>query len=165
MPNIDIYVSNIDTYVPYLQFSIFKLTFQVLKQICLLDNLQVLLSDSFRASFQKVVSVNQKKSIIVLLLRLSCGWRPETKNFPNPKCSDIIKCVKVEGLYIIYSLDIEKGSKYKQVLKIWDIKPLTDVKGVVDCLSNIHELYTDEFLNLCMASSHKGYIHVFSFEM
>ncbi|XP_031742058.1 uncharacterized protein LOC101214394 isoform X2 [Cucumis sativus] len=117
---------------------------------------KVLLSDSFRASFQKVVSVNQKKSIIVLLLRLSCGWRPETKNFPNPKCSDIIKCVKVEGLYIIYSLDIEKGSKYKQVLKIWDIKPLTDVKGVVDCLSNIHELYTDEFLNLCMASSHKG---------
>ncbi|XP_050947338.1 uncharacterized protein LOC103495156 isoform X2 [Cucumis melo] len=117
---------------------------------------KVLLSDSFRASFQKVVSINQKKSIIVLLLRLSCGWRPETKNFSNPKCSDIINCAKVEGLYIIYSLDIEKDSKYKQVLKIWDIKPLTDVKGVVDCLSNIHELYTDDFLNLCMANSHKG---------
>ncbi|TYK30457.1 uncharacterized protein E5676_scaffold349G00820 [Cucumis melo var. makuwa] len=117
---------------------------------------KVLLSDSFRASFQKVVSINQKKSIIVLLLRLSCGWRPETKNFSNPKCSDIINCAKVEGLYIIYSLDIEKDSEYKQVLKIWDIKPLTDVKGVVDCLSNIHELYTDDFLNLCMANSHKG---------
>ncbi|XP_038876924.1 uncharacterized protein LOC120069278 [Benincasa hispida] len=116
---------------------------------------KVLLSDSFRASFQEVVSINQKKSIIVLLLRLSCGWRPET-NVSNPKCSDIIKCVKVEGLFIIYSLDIEKDSKYKQVLKIWDIKPLTDVKGLVDCLSNIHELYTDDFLNLCKTKSDKG---------
>lgn len=117
---------------------------------------KVLLSDSFRASFQKVVSINQKKSIIVLLLRLSCGWRPETNNVCSPKCSDIIKCIKVEGLFIIYSFDVEKDSKYKQVLKIWDIKPLTDVKGLVDCLSNIHELYTDDFLNLCKAKSQKG---------
>lgn len=109
-----------------------------------------------------MVSINQKKSIIVLLLRLSCGWRPETNNVCSPKCSDIIKCIKVEGLFIIYSFDVEKDSKYKQVLKIWDIKPLTDVKGLVDCLSNIHELYTDDFLNLCKAKSQKGYTHIFS---
>ncbi|XP_023515693.1 uncharacterized protein LOC111779783 isoform X1 [Cucurbita pepo subsp. pepo] len=116
---------------------------------------KVLLSDSFRASFQKVVSINQKKSIIVLLLRLACGWRPEANSVSNTKCSNIIS-VKVEGLFIVYSLDIEKDSKYKQVLKIWDIKPLADVKVLVECLSNIHELYTDDFLNLCKAKSHKG---------
>ncbi|KAE8648072.1 hypothetical protein Csa_018863 [Cucumis sativus] len=117
---------------------------------------KVLLSDSFRASFQNVVSINQKKLIIVLLLRLSCGWRPGTDYVPNLKCSNIIKCFKAEGLFIIYSLYIEKDLKYKQILKIWDIKPLTDVKVLVECLSDIHELYTDDFLNLCKAKSHKG---------
>ena len=110
-----------------------------------------------------MVSINQKKLIIVLLLRLSCGWRPGTDYVPNLKCSNIIKCFKAEGLFIIYSLYIEKDLKYKQILKIWDIKPLTDVKVLVECLSDIHELYTDDFLNLCKAKSHKGYTHIFSF--
>ncbi|XP_042503955.1 uncharacterized protein LOC122081053 isoform X2 [Macadamia integrifolia] len=112
---------------------------------------KVLFSESFRKSFGKLKSTQRKKSVINLLLKLSCGWRPK-KGKVDPVCESsvqLVKQFKVENLYIICSVDIMKYETYVQVLKIWDILPLEEIPKLVKRLDNIFVALTDDFVNRC----------------
>ncbi|XP_058220397.1 uncharacterized protein LOC131330732 isoform X2 [Rhododendron vialii] len=112
---------------------------------------KVSFSDNFRKSFQKLKSTRIKKSVIQLLLKLSCGWRPKKKNV-NSNCessSQILKQFKVEGLYIVCSIDIIKDSMYIQVLKVWDILPLDEISKLAKRLDGMFAMYSDDFINFC----------------
>ncbi|CAN0880605.1 Probable helicase MAGATAMA 3 [Linum grandiflorum] len=87
-----------------------------------------------------------------LLLRLSSGWRPGKINV-NIKCkrsSYILKQFKVEGSYVICSIDITKAETiYTQILKVWGVLLLEDVPKLVKRLEGIFETYTQNFINHC----------------
>ncbi|KAH9658796.1 UvrD-like helicase ATP-binding domain-containing protein [Citrus sinensis] len=119
-------------------------------------------SENFLKSFRKLTSDPTKKSVIHLLLKLSNGWRPKKRNVDSVCGSSlhIIKQFKVEGFYIICTIDIVKESQYFQVLKVWDILPLEDVPKVVARLDNIYVKYTAEFINHCKEKSIEGNLEV-----
>ncbi|XP_042503973.1 uncharacterized protein LOC122081069 isoform X2 [Macadamia integrifolia] len=112
---------------------------------------KVFFSENFRKSFGKLKSTQKKKSVINLLLKLSCGWRPKKRKV-DPICDSsvqLVKQFKVENLYIICSVDIMKYESYVQVLKVWDILPLEEIPKLVKRLDNISVALTDDFVNHC----------------
>ena len=133
---------------------------------------QVLFSDNFLKSFQKLKSVQTKKSVIHLLLKLSSGWRPRKRKVDLicENSSQILKQFKVEGLYIVCANDIVKDwsdivkeFSYHQVLKIWDIVPLEDIEKLVKRLDSMFGKYTDDFINHCQEKYLEGYVCSFAF--
>ncbi|TYK30411.1 uncharacterized protein E5676_scaffold349G00130 [Cucumis melo var. makuwa] len=119
---------------------------------------KVLFSDRFLKSFKKLSAVEMKKKVLNLLLKLSNGWRPKTRDL-NLVCGSstrILKKIKVERLYVICSIDIVKESAYMQVLRIWDVLPLEDISKLVKHLDNIFSSYTDEYVNLCQEICYDG---------
>ncbi|GAY56593.1 hypothetical protein CUMW_173100 [Citrus unshiu] len=122
-------------------------------------------SDNFLKSFRKLTSKRTKNLVINLLLKLSSGWRPKKRNVDSVCASSlhIIKQFKVEGFYIICTIDIVKDveeSQYIQVLKVWDILTLEHVQKLVTRLDNIFVKYTDEYLNLCKEKCIEGNLEV-----
>lgn len=109
-----------------------------------------------------MTSSRRKKSVLHLLLKLSDGWRPKRPIVDSVGGSslDIMK-FKVEGLFVISTVDIKKDSKYIQVLKIWDVLPPDEIPKLIKRLDSIFGKYTDDFINLCNEKSFDGY--VFSF--
>ncbi|KAM3753517.1 hypothetical protein ACB098_03G099900 [Castanea mollissima] len=128
---------------------------------------KVLFSDNFLKSFQKLKSVQRKKSIINLLLKISNGWRPKRLSVVCESSSQILKQFKVEGLYIVCAndiikewSDIEKELRYSQVLKIWDIVSIKDIPKLVKRLDSMFEKYTDDFINRCQEKCLKGGLEI-----
>ncbi|PON39575.1 ATP-dependent DNA helicase PcrA [Parasponia andersonii] len=122
---------------------------------------KVLFSDNFLKSFKKLTSVRRKKSILTLLLKLSSGWRPKRPLVESGSGSSLeIMRFKVEGLYVISTVDITKDFKYKQVLKIWDVLPLDDIPKLIKRLDNIFGKYTENFVNLCNEKSFDGNLEI-----
>lgn len=89
--------------------------------------------------------------MITLLVKLASGWRPKRKSVDtiSESSSQIVKQFKVEGRYVVCSVDIQKESTYTQVLRVWDILPLEEVGKLLKRLDNIFSMYTDEFIKLC----------------
>ncbi|CBI27489.3 unnamed protein product, partial [Vitis vinifera] len=120
---------------------------------------KVLFSDNFKKSFVKLRSDHTKKSVLNLLLKLSSGWRPKRLNVDRvcESSSHILKQFKVEGLYIVCSIDIVKNT---QVLRVWDILPLEGVPKLAKRLDNIFQRYTDDFINCCNEKCLDGNLEV-----
>lgn len=72
--------------------------------------------------------------------------------------SQVLKQFKVEGLYVICSIDIVKEMHYKQVLKVWDLLPLEDIPRLAKRLEGIFERYTDDFISHCNEKCLEGYV-------
>lgn len=126
-----------------------------------LKHYQVLFSENFRKSFEKLKSSETKKLVMNLLLRLSCGWRPKWRN-TNLVCdnfSQMLKQFKVKDLHIICSIDVVKDSCYIQVLKVWDMLPLEDIPLLAVRLSAVFQSYTDDFVKRCKQKCLEGYAH------
>ncbi|KAI3730441.1 hypothetical protein L1987_61611 [Smallanthus sonchifolius] len=123
---------------------------------------KVLFSDDFRKSFGKLTFARLKKVVLNLLLKLSGGWRP--KNINVDVCcensSQILKKFKVEGLYIICSIDIIKEVKYIQILKVWDVLPLEEIPKLTKRLESIFSAYTDDYINRCTSKCFEGNLEV-----
>ncbi|KAJ0897871.1 putative DNA helicase [Helianthus annuus] len=122
----------------------------------------VLFSDDFRKSFGKLTFARLKKVVLNVLLKLSVGWRPKNRSvdvcFEN--WSPVLKKFKVEGLYIICSVDIIKEVNYIQVLKVWDILPLEEIPKLTKRLESIFSAYTDEYISRCTAKCLEGNFEV-----
>ncbi|KAI3734275.1 hypothetical protein L6452_13740 [Arctium lappa] len=123
---------------------------------------KVLFSDDFRRSFAKLTGLRLKKLVLNLLLRLSSGWRPKNKSVDLccENSSQILKKFKVEGLYVICTIDIIKEFKYVQVLKVWDILPLEDIPKLSKRLDNIFSAYTDDYIHRCTAKCLDGNLEI-----
>ncbi|OIT32628.1 putative helicase magatama 3 [Nicotiana attenuata] len=123
---------------------------------------KVLFSDNFRKSFVKLASSRLRMSVINLLVKLASGWRPKNRNADSisESSSQIVKQFKVEGRYIVCTVDIQKESTYTQVLKVWDILPLEEVTKLLRRLDSISSMYTDEFISLCKEKCLEGDLEV-----
>ncbi|GJU83140.1 UvrD-like helicase, ATP-binding domain, P-loop containing nucleoside triphosphate hydrolase [Tanacetum coccineum] len=123
---------------------------------------KVLFSDDFRRSFGKLTFSRLKKLVLNLLLKLSGGWRP--KNFSvDLSCensSQILKQFKIEGFYVICTVDIIKEVQCVQVLKAWDILALDEIPKLTKRLENIFSAYTDAFISRCTEKCLEGNLEV-----
>ncbi|KAL8105743.1 hypothetical protein AgCh_029512 [Apium graveolens] len=118
---------------------------------------KVIFSENFRKSFGKLSS-RLKKTVLNLLLKLSSGWRPKNRNVDSvcENSRQIIKKFKVEGLYVVCTIDIVKESNYKQVLKIWDVMTVEEIPKLVKRLDRIFLMYSDDFINHCKQKLREG---------
>ncbi|XVE85512.1 hypothetical protein DITRI_Ditri17bG0096600 [Diplodiscus trichospermus] len=112
---------------------------------------RVLFSDNFGESFGKLKSLQTRMLVLNLLLKLSGGWRPKKRNLDLicENSSMVLKQFKVEGLYIVCSIDLMKEQRYTQVLKAWDLLPLEDIGRLVKHLDGIFKMYTNDFIRHC----------------
>ncbi|KAJ9554076.1 hypothetical protein OSB04_018121 [Centaurea solstitialis] len=123
---------------------------------------KVLFSDDFRRSFAKLSGSRLKKLVLNLLLRLSSGWRPKNRSVDSycGNSSQILKKFKVEGLYVICTIDIINEFKYIQVLKVWDILHLEEIPKLSKRLENIFAVYTDDYINRCTEKCLEGNLEI-----
>nr|GEU38229.1 UvrD-like helicase, ATP-binding domain, P-loop containing nucleoside triphosphate hydrolase [Tanacetum cinerariifolium] len=63
---------------------------------------------------------------------------------------------KVEGFYVICTIDIIKEVKYVQVLKVWDILAFDEILKLTKRLENIYFAYTDAFISRCAEKCLEG---------
>ncbi|KAK9117954.1 hypothetical protein Scep_016047 [Stephania cephalantha] len=122
---------------------------------------KVQFSDNFRKSFGNLNSRTQK-SVVNLLLKLASGWRPKKTNVDSTggSSSQLVKKFKVEGLYVICTVDIVKQPMYVQVLKIWDVLSLEDIPKLIRRLDGIFAMYSDDFVNRCNVKRMEGNLEV-----
>ncbi|MED6110877.1 hypothetical protein PIB30_047024 [Stylosanthes scabra] len=72
----------------------------------------------------------------------------------------MLKQFKVGSLYVICSTDIEKESRYLQVLKIWDVLSPKNIPKLVRRLDNIFGTYSDDFVSRCNEKYFDGKIEI-----
>ncbi|GKC85300.1 UvrD-like helicase, ATP-binding domain, P-loop containing nucleoside triphosphate hydrolase [Tanacetum coccineum] len=120
---------------------------------------KVLFNDDFRRSFGKLTGSRLKKLVLNLLLKLSSGWRPKNKSVDLccETSSKILKQFKVEGLYVICTIDIIKQVNYIRVLKVWDILALEEIPKLKKRLESVYSAYTNDFNNRCTEKCLEGF--------
>ncbi|GJZ38913.1 UvrD-like helicase, ATP-binding domain, P-loop containing nucleoside triphosphate hydrolase [Tanacetum coccineum] len=123
---------------------------------------KVLFSDNFRRSFGKLMGSRLKKLVLNLLLKLSGGWRPKNRSVDLccETSSQFLRQFKVEGLYVICTIDIIKEVNYIQVLKVWDILALEEIPKLTKRLESVFSAYTDDFINRCTEKCLEGNLEV-----
>ncbi|XP_050226584.1 uncharacterized protein LOC126676426 [Mercurialis annua] len=115
---------------------------------------KVCLSDDFRHSIAKLNSYNRQE-VISLLGKLSSGWHQYDNqiktNFHDGNSSEILKKYTVNGnLNLMWTVDITKENSYLiQVLKIWDILPLSAIANLEKRLDAIVGNYTVDKMKRC----------------
>ncbi|KVH96354.1 DNA helicase, UvrD-like, C-terminal [Cynara cardunculus var. scolymus] len=145
-----------------------KVIVEVKKDLHLLDELlcgdttlfrsttwKVLFSSNFRSSFSKIESWETKKLVLLMLLKLSTGWRPKgsstAASVAQSRYSELMKEFKVRGLHLICTIDIGKETYYTQVLKVWDILPFHMIAELVERLDGFIGMYTQKYIDCCKA--------------
>ncbi|PWA62544.1 uvrD-like Helicase, ATP-binding domain, P-loop containing nucleoside triphosphate hydrolase [Artemisia annua] len=123
---------------------------------------KVLFSDDFRRSFGKLTGSRLKKQVLNLLLKLSSGWRPKNRSIDSccKNSSQILKQFKVEGLYVVCTIDIIKEAQYVQVLKVWDVLALDKIPNLTKRLESIFSAYTDAYIRRCTEKCLEGTLEV-----
>lgn len=103
------------------------------------------------------------KKICSLLMKLSSGWRQphqETNlGVAGYTCSQLLELYKVnELLYLAWTIDIlEENSNYVQVLKIWDVLPLSEVSKLARDIDMSYRNYSVDILKCCKFRYSDGY--------
>lgn len=72
--------------------------------------------------------------------------------------SQIVKHFKVENLYVLCTVDIEKELDYIQILKVWDVLPWDDVAKTVKRLDSVYIAYSDDYISHCKKQSFERYV-------
>ena len=97
--------------------------------------------------------------MLTLLENLANGWRQplEMKKlfYHHGNSSQLLEQYKVNGLLnLVWTVDIlEENSYYIQILKVWDILPLSEMPRLANRLDVLFENYTVEKMNYCKHKS------------
>ncbi|KAF5960733.1 hypothetical protein HYC85_001942 [Camellia sinensis] len=123
---------------------------------------KVCFSDDFKKSMARIKNVEVRKEVLSLLEKLSSGWQLHHEKDKvldmNGTSSDLLELDKVNGsLNLAWSVDIVKeNSEDVQVLKVWDILPLSDIPKLANCLDTVFGNYTVNFMNRCKCKRFEG---------
>ncbi|KAI5351199.1 hypothetical protein L3X38_004090 [Prunus dulcis] len=125
----------------------------------LLSSLKALLQDN---SMEKIKDTDIRREVVSLLTKLSDGWRQSCKDkgviVHGGACGQLLEKYKVKGqLNLIWSVDVlEENSDYVQVMKIWDVLPVSDTPEFAERLRIIFRSYTADKMNLCLLRCVEG---------
>ena len=115
-------------------------------------------------SMAGIKNIDVRKEVLSLLKKLSSGWRIHDHkdrflDMNNGTSSQLLKLYKINGsLNLTWSVEIlRKKSKDVQVLKVWDILPLSEIPKLTKCLDALFGNYTEEIMNRCKCKKLEGY--------
>jgi hypothetical protein len=116
--------------------------------------MQVFFNNDFQNSIARTSNVETRKKVLSLLAKLSSGWR-----WPHGTSSQLLETYKVDGqLNLVWTVDILKEDSYHiQVMKVWDVAPLSDIKKLAKDLDMVFGSYTAEKLHRCKQRRVEGY--------
>lgn len=122
---------------------------------------QVCFSDEFMTSMARIKNVEARKQVVSHLGRLSGGWRlNQEKRAPNMNgaLSQVLKLHAVDGsLNLAWSVNImRENSEHIQVLKVWDVLPLSEIPKLSKRLATEFGNYTPTTLNQCTSRRVEG---------
>ncbi|KAL7235387.1 hypothetical protein ACSBR1_018813 [Camellia fascicularis] len=124
---------------------------------------KVCFGDDFVRSMTTMKNINTCKEVFSLLTKLSSGWREHDHQMDNVldmngNCSQLLDVYNVNGfLNLIWSVDIVREySKYTQVLKVWDVLPLTKIPKLAKRIDTIFVDYEVEKINRCRCKKFEG---------
>ncbi|KAL5554235.1 hypothetical protein UlMin_041636 [Ulmus minor] len=143
-----------------------------LQQIHVLPNVDSLLftnprwkvcfADAFWNSIAKAKSSELCKDVLSLLEKLSSGWRQSSKErqqvVPDGTSSQLLEHYKINKyLYLLWDVDIlRENSHYIQILRAWDVLPLSDIPKLSSQLDTLYGNYTVDKMNRCKNKSYEG---------
>jgi len=111
----------------------------------------------------RIKSTEICQKICSLLRQLSSGWRQPKReiNFGvvDDTSSQLLELYKVnESLYLVWTIDvIEENSNYVQILKIWDVLPLSEVTNLARNIDISYRSYSVDILRFCKTRLYDGY--------
>ncbi|XP_010246028.1 PREDICTED: uncharacterized protein LOC104589407 isoform X2 [Nelumbo nucifera] len=116
---------------------------------------KVLFNDDFLKSMRRIKKVETQKEVISILMKLSGGLhhcqKPKDLHFIDSTSSQLLQLCKVDALLnLVWTVDLLKqNAMYIQVLKIWDVIPLTEIPNLVENLDKIFSNYTLDIMDRC----------------
>jgi hypothetical protein len=125
--------------------------------------MQVFFNNDFHKSIARTSNTNIRKEVISLLVKLSSGWRQphEERNLivHYGTSSQLLEIYKVdEQLNLVWTIDIFKEDSYHiQVMKVWDVVPLSDIPRLAKELDILFGSYTVDKMHRCKDRCVEGY--------
>ncbi|BFG36481.1 hypothetical protein CerSpe_227550 [Prunus speciosa] len=117
---------------------------------------KVCFTNEFQSSIEKIKDTEVRREVISLLTKLSNGWRQSHKDkgvmVHGGTCAKLLEKYEVKGqLNLMWSVDVvQENSDYVQVLKIWDVLPVSDAPELEKRLEIMFCSYTTYKMNLCL---------------
>ena len=124
--------------------------------------MQVFFCNDFHKSIARTRNAEIHKKVMSLLAKLSSGWRQphEERNLiVYYETSQLIEIYKVdEQLNLVWTVDILKeDSYYIQVMKVWDVVPLSDIPRLAKQLDILFGSYAVDKMHRCKDRCVEGY--------
>lgn len=116
---------------------------------------KVFFSNFFLESMSRAKNAGSRKEVLTLLTKLANGWRQSQRKknlFVHHGASfPLLEQYKVNGSQIlVWTTDIvQENAHYIQILKVWDILPLSEMPKVANRLDILFRNYTVDMMNLC----------------
>ncbi|XP_050880685.1 uncharacterized protein LOC127084308 isoform X1 [Lathyrus oleraceus] len=124
---------------------------------------KVYFNQSFLNSMARIKSTEDCKKICSLLMLLSSGWHQPHQDINirvvDDTSSQLLGLCKVnELLYLVWTINIlEENSNHVQVLKIWDVLPLSEVSKMVRDINIFFRNYSVDIHRCCKIRCSNGY--------
>ncbi|KAK9950677.1 hypothetical protein M0R45_006153 [Rubus argutus] len=116
---------------------------------------KVCFTDEFINSITKIKDAVLLQEVLVLLTKLSSGWRQRHKDkrivVHDGTSAQLLEKYQVKGhLNLIWTIDILlENTYYVQVMKFWDILPFSYIPELAKCLDIIFGNFTVDKMNRC----------------
>ncbi|XP_059449161.1 uncharacterized protein LOC132180378 isoform X2 [Corylus avellana] len=116
---------------------------------------KVFFCNDFQKSIARTSNAEIRKEVMSLLAKLSSGWRQphEERNLivHYGTSSQLLEIYKVDELLnLVWTVDILKEDSYHiQVMKVWDVLPLSDIPRLAKQLDILFGSYTVDKMHLC----------------
>ncbi|XP_059451311.1 uncharacterized ATP-dependent helicase C29A10.10c-like [Corylus avellana] len=116
---------------------------------------KVFFNNDFHKSIARTSNAEIRKEVISLLAKLSSGWRQtnEKRNLivHDGTSSQVLEIYRVdEQLNLVWTVDILKeDSHHIQVMKVWDVLPLSDIPRLAKQLDILFGSYTVDKMHRC----------------
>ncbi|KAI3950310.1 hypothetical protein MKW92_011315 [Papaver armeniacum] len=128
---------------------------------------QVIFGDGFWSSLSGIKSVEARKNLVSLLMKLSSGWRQRSQREKELKTNNgdvaqLLQRNQINGrLNLLWTTDIVKEkSNYIQVLKFLDILPSAEIPRLAKSLNVIFQSYTVKKMDRCKYRRLEGVLEV-----
>ncbi|CAK7338818.1 unnamed protein product [Dovyalis caffra] len=125
---------------------------------------QVFFHDGLSKFFARIKTMEIRKQVISMLRKLSSGQPPTGRDFTsmNGVSSQPLEQYKMDGsLYLVWTVDIlEENSCIFQVLKVWDVLPLSEIPNLAKIVDIFYGKYTADQINRCKLRCTEGNLQV-----
>ncbi|CAJ2640612.1 unnamed protein product [Trifolium pratense] len=123
---------------------------------------KVCFNQSFLISMARIKNTEDCKKICSLLMQLTSGWHQPRQEINigvvDDTSSQLLGLCKVnELLYLVWTIDVlEENSNYVQVLKIWDVLPISEVSQMVRDINIFCRNYSVDIHKCCKIRCSNG---------